>query len=74
MRTAKTLIRLGGCPGSPESSLGTHAILLVVMRRIIMEILLQIMVCHGNHEIPFQVLGNPGRGFKFSIHKPGFKV
>ena len=39
-----------------------------------MEILLQIMVCHGNHEIPFQVLGNPGKGFKFSFHKPGFKV
>ena len=25
-RTAKTLIRLGGCPGWPESSLGAHAI------------------------------------------------
>ena len=30
MRTAKTLIRLGGCPGWPESSLGAHAILLVL--------------------------------------------
>ena len=30
MRTAKTLIRLGGCPGWSESSLGTHAILLVL--------------------------------------------
>ena len=28
MRTAKTLIRLGGCPGWSESSLGAHAILL----------------------------------------------
>ena len=28
--TAKTLIRLGGCPGWSESSLGTHAILLVL--------------------------------------------
>ena len=25
MRTAKTLIRLGGCPGWPESSLGAHS-------------------------------------------------
>ena len=25
MRTAKTLIRLGGCPGLSESSLGTHS-------------------------------------------------
>ena len=25
MRTAKTLIRLGGCPGWSESSLGTHS-------------------------------------------------
>ena len=30
MRTAKTLIGLGGCPGWSESSLGTHAILLVL--------------------------------------------
>ena len=30
MRTAKTLIRLGRCPGWSESSLGTHAILLVL--------------------------------------------
>ena len=30
MRTVKTLIRLGGCPGWSESSLGTHAILLVL--------------------------------------------
>ena len=30
MRTAKTLIRLGGCPGWSESSLGAHAILLVL--------------------------------------------
>ena len=29
-RTAKTLIRLGGCPGWSESSLGAHAILLVL--------------------------------------------
>ena len=29
MRTAKTLIRLDGCPGWSESSLGAHAILLV---------------------------------------------
>ena len=29
-RTAKTLIRLGGCPGWSESSLGTHAILSVL--------------------------------------------
>ena len=26
MRTAKTLIRLGGCPGSFESSLGAHSV------------------------------------------------
>ena len=26
MRTLKTLIRLGGCPGWSESSLGTHAV------------------------------------------------
>ena len=30
MRTAKTLIRLGGCPGWSESSLGAHALLLVL--------------------------------------------
>ena len=30
MRTAKTLIRLGGCPGWSESSLGAHAMLLVL--------------------------------------------
>ena len=30
MRTAKTLIRLGGCPGCSESSLGARAILLVM--------------------------------------------
>ena len=29
-RTAKTLIRLGGCPGWSESSLGAHVILLVL--------------------------------------------
>ena len=29
-RTAKALIRLGGCPGWSESSLGAHAILLVL--------------------------------------------
>ena len=32
MRTAKTLIRLGGSPGWSESSLGAHAILLVLSR------------------------------------------
>ena len=32
MRTAKTLIRLGGCQGWPESSLGAHVILLVLSR------------------------------------------
>ena len=31
MRTAKTLIWLGGCPGWSESSLGAHAILLVML-------------------------------------------
>ena len=30
MPTAKTLIRLGGCPGWSESSLGAHIILLVL--------------------------------------------
>ena len=30
MRTTKTLIKLGGCPGWFESSLGAHAILLVL--------------------------------------------
>ena len=30
-RTAKTLIRLGGCPGGSESSLGTKVILLVLL-------------------------------------------
>ena len=30
MQTGKTLIRLGGCPGWSESSLGAHAILLVL--------------------------------------------
>ena len=30
MRTAKTLIKLGGCPGWSESLLGTHAISLVL--------------------------------------------
>ena len=30
MRTVKTLIRLGGCPGWSEFSLGAHAILLVL--------------------------------------------
>ena len=33
MRTAKPLISLGGCPGWSESSLGTHAILLVLSWR-----------------------------------------
>ena len=32
MRTVKTLIRLGGCPGWSESSLGAHASLLVLSR------------------------------------------
>ena len=32
MRTAKTLIRLGGCPGWSESLLGAHAIMLVLSR------------------------------------------
>ena len=32
MQRAKTLIRLGGCPGRSESSLGAHAILLVLSR------------------------------------------
>ena len=32
MRTAKTLVRLGGCSGWSESSLGAHAILLVLSR------------------------------------------
>ena len=32
MRTAKTLIRLGGCPGWSESLLGAHATLLVLSR------------------------------------------
>ena len=32
-RTAKTLIRLGGCPGWSESSLGAQAILLVLSWR-----------------------------------------
>ena len=31
-RTAKTLIRLGGCPGWSESSLCAHVILLVLLR------------------------------------------
>ena len=31
MRTAKTLIRLGGCRGWSESSLGAHVILLVFL-------------------------------------------
>ena len=30
MRTAKTLIGLGGCPGRSRCSLGAHAILLVL--------------------------------------------
>ena len=30
MRTANTLIRLGGCPGSPESSLDVQVILPVL--------------------------------------------
>ena len=34
MRTAKTLIRLGGCTGCSESSLGAHAILLVGCREV----------------------------------------
>ena len=35
MRTAKTLIRLGGCPGWSESLLGAHAIFIgFVMRRL----------------------------------------
>ena len=29
MRTAKTLIRLGGCPGRSESSLGAHSLLVL---------------------------------------------
>ena len=32
MPTAKTLIRLGGCPGWSESSMGAHATLLVLSR------------------------------------------
>ena len=31
MRTTKTLVRLGRCPGCSESSLGAHAILLVLL-------------------------------------------
>ena len=38
MRTAKTLIRLGGCPGRSESSLGTQIILLVLS-------------CHGSYAV-----------------------
>ena len=30
VRTANTLIRLGGCPGSPKSSLGVQVILSVL--------------------------------------------
>ena len=30
MRTAKTMIKLGGCPGGSESSLGAQVILLVL--------------------------------------------
>ena len=30
MWTAKTLIKLGGCPGRSESSLGAHATLLIL--------------------------------------------
>ena len=41
MRTAKTLIRLGGCPGCSDSSLGAHAILLVLSR------------CGSNDETPY---------------------
>ena len=40
MQTAKTLIRLGGCPGSSESSLGAHVILLVLS-------------CCGSYRTPF---------------------
>ena len=37
MQTAKTLIRLGGCQGWSESSLGAHAILLgFVTRQLIL--------------------------------------
>ena len=40
MRTAKILIRLGGCPGWFESSLGAHAILLVLSRGGLFELVM----------------------------------
>ena len=45
MRTAKTLIRLGGCPGCSESSLGVHAILLVLS-------------CRGSHSENTQIIAS----------------
>ena len=42
MRTAKTLIRLGGCPGWSESSLGAHSILLVLS-------------CRGSYVLPWLI-------------------
>ena len=44
-RPAKTLIRLGGCPGWSEYSLGAHAILLVLSWGSSNE------PCHGNRDL-----------------------
>ena len=48
-RTAKTLIRLGGCPGWSESSLGAHAILLVLSWGCSFDILI------GDHKSMYRV-------------------
>ena len=48
MRTSKTLIRLGGCPGCSESSVGAHAILLVLSRGgslLHIEVRLPVLLC-----------------------------
>ena len=46
MRTAKTLIRLGGCPGRSESSLGEHS--LCWFCHVVAHILVSLKFIHGD--------------------------
>ena len=51
MRTANTLIRLGGCPDWSESSLGAHSLVCFVMSRLISCTLFFITCLFGGHVI-----------------------
>ena len=70
-RTAKTLIRLGGCPGWSESLLGAHAILLVLSWGSSIVDLFQ-MVLRRNLDLLFEKFRE-----KRSVllpHNPGYEV